>query len=69
MITVSEEQIRHAMYLLLSEANLWAEGAAASALAAAWKEREDLRGKKAVLVLTGGNVDASVIRSVLEQHA
>jgi len=70
MVTVSEEQIRHAMYLLLSQANLWAEGAAASALAAAWKERESLRGKKAVLVLTGGNVDAAVIRQVLaEYHA
>ena len=68
MVTVSEEQIRHAMYLLLSKANLWAEGAAAAALAAAWKERERLRGKKAVLVLTGGNVDAAVIRQVLTEH-
>ena len=63
------EQILHAMYLLMSRANLWAEGAAASALAAAWKEREDLRGKKVVLILTGGNVDAAVIRQVLERHA
>lgn len=69
MVTVSEEQILHAMYLLMSRANLWVEGAAASALAAAWKEREDLRGKKVVLILTGGNVDAAVIRQVLERHA
>src|SRR5690606_39026277 len=69
MVTVSEEQILHAMYLLMSRANLWAEGAAASALAAARKEREDLRGKKVALILTGGHVDAAVIRQVFVRHA
>jgi threonine dehydratase len=42
-----------------------AEGAGAAAYAAAWRERESLRGRRIALALTGGNVDAPLFADVL----
>ncbi len=68
MVTVSEDEIRHAMYQLMSKANLWVEGAAAASLAALIRYKDRLQGKKVVLILTGGNVDAEIIKHVLSEN-
>lgn len=65
MVTVSEDEIRHAMHLLMTKANLWVEGAAAASLAALVRYKDRLQGKKVVLILTGGNVDAEIVKQVL----
>lgn len=65
MVTVSEDEIRQAMQLLMTKTNIWAEGAAASALAALLRYKDRLQGKKVVLILTGGNVDSEVVKQVL----
>lgn len=44
-----------------------AEGAAAAALAAAVKERLNLKGLRVGIVFSGGNVDASVFAQVLSR--
>lgn len=69
MVTVSEEEIRQAMHLLMTTANLWVEGAAAAALAACIRYKDRLQGKKVVLILTGGNVDAEIVRQVLNEYS
>lgn len=68
MVTVSEDEIRRAMHLLLTQTNLWVEGAAAAALAALLRHQDRLQGKKVVLILTGGNVDARIVHAVLNDY-
>lgn len=65
VVLVDEPTIRQAMRDLLGTANLLAEGAAASALAALRAKAAELAGRKVALILTGGNVDAAVLASVL----
>jgi threonine dehydratase len=62
---VSDDEIAFSMRALFQDTHNVAEGAAAASLAAAMKEKDTNRGKRIGLVLTGGNVDASVFISVL----
>jgi threonine dehydratase len=54
-ILVTDEQINEAVLLLARDAKQLVEGAGAASLAAAIKLREQLRGKKVVGVVSGGN--------------
>jgi threonine dehydratase len=65
VVRVTDDEVGHAMRLMYSTTHSAAEGAGAAALAAAFKEREYLRGKKAAVVLSGANVDASVFSQQL----
>ncbi len=65
MVLVSEDEIREAIRLLLRETHNLAEGAGAASLAAACKLRADLAGKRVVLILSGGNIDAGTLRRIL----
>ncbi|HWI64938.1 MAG TPA: threonine/serine dehydratase [Symbiobacteriaceae bacterium] len=65
VVLVEEAAIRQAIRDLLGVANLLAEGAAASALAALRLRAAELSGRRVALVLTGGNIDARVLASVL----
>ncbi len=62
---VSEEELRSAIKLYVEKAHTIAEGAGAAPLAAAIKMREELAGKKVGLVLSGGNLTASMLRQIL----
>ena len=55
-VLVSDEEIDAAIRLLAQHAKQVAEGAGAASLAAAIKVRDQLRGKKVVGILTGGNI-------------
>jgi len=55
-ILVSEEKMRHAIKLYLEHCHTVAEGAGAASLAAAVKLKDQLKGKKVALVLSGGNI-------------
>ncbi|MFQ5913026.1 MAG: threonine dehydratase [Nitrospinota bacterium] len=65
IVLVSEEEIRDAIRLLLRQTHNLAEGAGAAALAAACKLKGELAGKRVVLILSGGNIDADTLREVL----
>ncbi|HZP05953.1 MAG TPA: pyridoxal-phosphate dependent enzyme [Terracidiphilus sp.] len=65
MVKVSDPEIMGAMCALYEDTHNLAEGAGAAALAAAMKERENLRGKRIGAVLTGGNVDRATYAAVL----
>lgn len=54
-VLVSEEEILQAMVWMIEHAHTLAEGAGASPLAAAYRMREQLRGKKVGIVCSGGN--------------
>ena len=64
-VLVSEEEIYRAIVLYLQKTHNLAEGAGAAPLAAAVKMREQLRGRKVALVLSGGNLSLEQLRVAL----
>ena len=54
-LLVSDEEILQAMFWMVERAHSLAEGAGAAPLAAAYKLRDELAGKKVGLVCSGGN--------------
>jgi threonine dehydratase len=64
-VLVSEEEMREAIRLYVEKAHTIAEGAGAASLAAAVKMRDELKGKKIGVVLSGGNLTAAMLREIL----
>lgn len=65
-VTVSEGEIAAAVLLLLERAKMVVEGAAAAALAGALGPlRERVRGRKTVVVLSGGNIDVNLLDRII----
>jgi threonine dehydratase len=65
IVEVSDAEIAEAMCIYHQDTHNIAEGAGAAALAAALKEKSTLRGKRAGIILTGGNVDRELYVAVL----
>ncbi|MFW9966316.1 MAG: threonine/serine dehydratase [Candidatus Thorarchaeota archaeon] len=65
-ILVSEEEIMRAVVWMIQHAHTLAEGAGAAPLAAAFKIREHLKGKKVGLICSGGNLSIEKLRKALE---
>jgi len=57
VVRVSDEEVADAMRLMYSATHNVAEGAGAAALAAAFKEKARIAGRKVGVVLSGANVD------------
>ena len=57
IVTVSDDEIADAMRFLYEDTHNLAEGAGAAAFAALMQERGSLAGRKAGVVLSGGNID------------
>jgi threonine dehydratase len=64
-VLVSDEEINDAIRLLAQHAKQVAEGAGAASLAAAVKLRDQLRGKKVVGILSGGNIPIDRFAAVM----
>ena len=64
-VLVSEKEISQAIVLHLEKTHNLTEGAGAASLAGALKIRERLRGKKVVLVLSGGNISLPQLHQAL----
>lgn len=64
-ILVSDDEINDAIRLLARDAKQVAEGAGAASLAGAIKLKDQLRGKKVVGILTGGNLPAARLAALL----
>jgi threonine dehydratase len=65
IVTVSEDEIAEAMRVYYATTHNLAEGAGAAPLAALLKERARYAGKRAGLILSGGNVDMPLFTQVL----
>lgn len=65
VLTVSETNLERGISLYASAAKTVAEGAGAAPLAALLQYPARFKGKKVVLVLSGGNIDARMLSSVL----
>ena len=58
----------HAIGVLLEKAHTLAEDAGAAALAGAIKMKDDLQGKKVVVVVSGANVTLDRLKEVLAAY-
>jgi threonine dehydratase len=65
VVRVSEDEIAEAIRIYYATTHNLAEGAGAVPLAALLKERERYAGKRAGLILSGGNIDMPVVAQVL----
>jgi threonine dehydratase len=66
IVEVSDAEVAQAMRDFYRTTHNVAEGAGAAALAALSREAEMQRGRRVAVILTGGNVDADVLATVLE---
>lgn len=65
VVQVSDDAIADAMRAFYADTHNIAEGAGAAPLAALLAEKDRLKGKKAGIVLSGGNIDRAVYAKVL----
>ncbi|MPZ44104.1 MAG: pyridoxal-phosphate dependent enzyme [Betaproteobacteria bacterium] len=64
-VLVSDDEIRQAMVWMIERAHTLAEGAGAAPLAAAYRMRAELRGRKVALICSGGNSSLEHLRQAL----
>lgn len=67
MLTASEERIEQAVFDLLEIEKTVVEGAGAAALAALRAHPGIFKGKRVVLILSGGNIDMMILSSILQR--
>ena len=65
IVSVGEAEIAEAIRLYYTTTHNLAEGAGAAALAALVREKEQLAGRRAAVILCGGNIDMPVFRGIL----
>ncbi len=67
IVTVSDDEIAAAILALMEQHKLVTEGAGAVAVAAAMFGKLPLEGKKTVCVLSGGNIDVTILDRVIKR--
>jgi threonine dehydratase len=65
VVKVSDDEVAQAIRTIFADTHNVAEGAGAASFAAAWQERESLKGKVVGTTLCGGNVDRDVFAKVV----
>lgn len=65
IVTVTDDEISAAILALMEQHKLVTEGAGAVAVAAAMFGKVDLEGKKTVCILSGGNIDVTILSRVI----
>ncbi|HAM53022.1 MAG TPA: threonine ammonia-lyase [Nitrospiraceae bacterium] len=67
IVKVSEDAIAMAILLFLERKKLVVEGAGAVTLAGLWKNKERFKDKRVVLVVSGGNIDFTLIDRIIHK--
>ena len=67
IVTVSDDEISAAILALMEQQKLVTEGAGAVAVAAAMFGKVDIKGKKVVCLLSGGNIDVTILSRVIRR--
>jgi threonine dehydratase len=67
VVEVDDESTAAAVLALLEKAKVVAEGAGAISLAALEKVRFPLKGKKVVVIVSGGNIDVNVLSRIIDR--
>ena len=67
IVTVSEDEISSAILALIEQHKLIAEGAGAVSVAAVMFDKIPAKGKKVVAVVSGGNIDVTILSRVIKR--
>ena len=67
VLTVEEDEIAGAILYLMERAKMVAEGAGAVTVAAAMRQENCLQGLKTVAVVSGGNIDVSMVSRIIDR--
>ena len=67
IVTVTDDEISAAILALMEQQKLVTEGAGAVAVAAAMFGKVDIAGKKVVCLLSGGNIDVTILSRVIKR--
>ena len=67
IVTVTDDEISAAILALMEQHKLVTEGAGAAAVAAAMFNKVPLEGKKTVCLLSGGNIDVTILSRVISR--
>lgn len=67
IVTVSEDEICVAILQLLEKEKVVAEGAGATSVAAVMFNKVPVKGKKVVCIVSGGNIDVTILNRVVER--
>lgn len=67
LVIVNDAEIAHTAYLLLQRAKILAEPAGVAAMAAVLFNKVDVAGKNVVAVISGGNINMSILEQILEK--
>ncbi len=67
IVTVTDDEISAAILALMEQHKLVTEGAGAVAVAAVMFNKLNLQGKKAVCLLSGGNIDVTILSRVIKR--
>lgn len=67
VVVVNDEEIAHALYLLLQRAKVLAEPAGVATIAAIMSKKVNVRGKNVACIISGGNINMGILEQVLEK--
>lgn len=67
ILTVTDDETATAILALMEQHKMVAEGAGAVSVAAAMFGKADIKGKKAVCVVSGGNIDVTILSRVINR--
>jgi threonine dehydratase len=67
IVTVDDEEIASAILMLLEHEKTLAEGAGAAALAALLQSKTNLRQRRTVVLVSGGNIDVTLLAKIIER--
>ncbi len=67
IVTVTDDEISAAILALMEQQKLVTEGAGAVAVAAAMFNKVPIKGKKTVCLLSGGNIDVTILSRVIKR--
>ena len=67
VVTVNEDEISSAILALIEQHKMIAEGAGAVSVAAVMFNKIPVKGKKVVCVVSGGNIDVTILSRVIER--
>jgi threonine dehydratase len=67
IVLVSEDELKHAIVLLLEKAHTIAEGAGAASTAAAIQLKDRLQGQTVVCVVSGGNLPLATLQRIIAE--
>ncbi|MGB4205632.1 MAG: threonine ammonia-lyase [Bacteroidales bacterium] len=66
-VVVNDTEMAHTAYLLMQRSKILAEPSGVAAMAAVLYQKTDVKGRKVVPIVSGGNINMSILEQILEK--